>query len=85
MYEFQTQQNREGNIEYHINITDPLNSENNMGGKKTDIELLQQMMRKIYIGLHTGSKGSKLSYIAEILKFIWMIFTTFDMDLKDQK
>ena len=40
-YEYQTELNSEGEVEYHINIVDPLNSDNNMGGKRTDILGLQ--------------------------------------------
>jgi uncharacterized membrane protein YhaH (DUF805 family) len=40
-FEYQTEVNSIGDLEYHINIVDPLNSENNMGGKRTDILALQ--------------------------------------------
>lgn len=53
-----------------MNIVDPLNKENNMGGKKTDILLLKEVLKKVYWALNTGSKGSKLAYIADVLRYL---------------
>lgn len=39
-YEYVSEEH-DGQVSYKINIIDPLNSENNMGGKKTDILSLQ--------------------------------------------
>ena len=54
-----------------MNILDPLNKDNNMGGKKTDILLLQEILKKMYYGLNTENSGSKLAYLVDILKEIW--------------
>ena len=70
MFEYQTDIKSDGDIEYHMNIVDPLNKENNMGGKKTDILSLQEVLKKIYLALNTGNKGSKLTYIADVLRYL---------------
>jgi hypothetical protein len=36
-YEFPAEFSYDGEVEFKINIVDPLNSENNMGGKNTNI------------------------------------------------
>jgi hypothetical protein len=41
-----------------------------MGGKKTDIEALQEVLKKIYYAINTTSRGSKLKYICEVLRQI---------------
>lgn len=69
-FEYQVEVNQEGEIEYHINIVDPLNSENNMGGKRTDILGLQEALKKIYFALNTPNRGSKMEYIVEVLKHL---------------
>lgn len=51
-----------------------MNSENNMGGKRTDICSLQKIFKKIYYAINLQNEGSKLSYIVEILKNLWFDF-----------
>jgi hypothetical protein len=61
---------REGRLEYHINIHDPLNSDNNMGGKRTDIPALTQALRTLYCAINTPSQGPKLTYLAQLLRLV---------------
>ena len=57
-----------GKVVYKINIIDPLNSENNMGGKNTDILSLQEIFKKIYYGLNMENNGSKIAYIMDLIR-----------------
>jgi hypothetical protein len=34
-----------------------------MGGKKTDIVLLREMLKKIYYGINTANQGKKMDYL----------------------
>lgn len=43
-----------------------------MGGKRTDILSLQETLKKIYYGLNTTNAGSKMDYISDILKYLWL-------------
>lgn len=58
-----------------MNIVDPLNSDNNMGGKRTDILGLQDTLKKIYYCLNTPNEGKKMDYIKDVLKYLWLFFT----------
>jgi hypothetical protein len=54
-----------------LNITDPLNTKNNMGGKNTDVYKLKNMFRTIYYGMHKRiNEGTTLQHILEIAKII---------------
>ena len=50
-----------------INIVDPLNEGNNMGGKKTRVSEFQSACKKIYYGINIASEGSKLEYLLGIV------------------
>jgi hypothetical protein len=39
-----------------------------MGGKNTQVLFLKEVFKKIYYALNTFSSGSKLNYLAEIIK-----------------
>lgn len=41
-----------------------------MGGKRTDILALQETLKKIYYALNTESKGSKMDYICDVLRYL---------------
>lgn len=60
----------EGEVSYKINIMDPLNSENNMGGKKTDILSLQEVFKKVYYGLNMENEGGKIAFLIDLIKDI---------------
>ena len=49
-----------GELNYKININDPLNYDNNMGGKKTNILLLQEILKKAYYCISIPNEGRKL-------------------------
>ena len=55
-------------MEFRINIVDPLNTDNNMGGKNTDIKAFTTLLRKVYIGLHTPHSGSTLDYLLALVE-----------------
>jgi hypothetical protein len=47
-----------------LNIGDPLNTKNNMGGKNTDGTKVQKMFRTIYYALHKKlNEGTVLQFI----------------------
>jgi hypothetical protein len=54
-YEYACEVSEEGEVEYKINIKDPLNSDNNMGGKRTDIAALRELFQKVYYGINTSN------------------------------
>lgn len=65
----------DGGFEYfpvpRLNIADPLNTKNNMGGKNTDVYRLKNMFRTIYYGLHRKiSQGTSLQHILEMARII---------------
>lgn len=52
------------NLKVKLNIGDPLNTKNNMGGKNTDGTKVQKMFRTIYYALHKKlNEGTALQFI----------------------
>jgi hypothetical protein len=43
-----------------LNIKDPLNGKNNMGGKNTNTEKVKNMFRSIYYGLHKNIQKTSI-------------------------
>lgn len=46
-----------------LNLIDPLNLNNNVGGKKTETLKLQKMFKSIYYGIHRIRNESLSSYL----------------------
>jgi len=51
-----------------------------MGGKNTQVLFLKEVFKKIYYALNTFSSGSKLNYLAEIIK-LWLLLLLFFLTL----
>jgi hypothetical protein len=74
-YEIEYHNNKKTGFEYvpvpRLNITDPLNTKNNMGGKNTNVYKLKNMFRTIYYGMHKNiNEGTTLQHILEMAKII---------------
>lgn len=54
--------------EFRINISDPLNPDNNLGGKHTDIDAVVGLLRRVYLGLQVPAHGSRLQYLVELVQ-----------------
>ena len=57
-----------GKTQFRINISDPLNPDNNLGGKNTDIDAIVELLRRIYIGMHAPCYGSRMQYLVELVQ-----------------
>lgn len=49
-----------------LNITDPLNESNNLGGRKTEIEKLRCMFRVVDYGLRMADGRDILGYLLSL-------------------
>jgi len=50
-------------IEYKMNLFDPLNVYNNVGGRKTDVNKLIEMLKSTYYGIKLASGRNTLPYL----------------------